>query len=163
MEKGAKMEPRGDRKWWTIRKMTCQTWGLNLVSPKIENESRISNSWRPEGRFLGSSGGRGEDLSSFRLTSSLILHALHPGGVRRMKIDQKSSLGRPGCDCDSFLVDFGPCWKNMFFLYLSGGSKNQKNRSEERPGGAKPATRIRRPDLSLRMGSHKPAPRATRN
>ena len=36
----------------------------------------------------------------------------------------------------------------MFFLYLSGGSKNQKNRSEERPGGAKPATAIRRGDLS---------------
>ena len=53
-------------------------------------------------------GERGEDSSPFRLTSSLILHALHPGGLRRMKIDQKSSLGRPGCDCDSFLVDFGP-------------------------------------------------------
>ena len=54
-------------------------------------------------------GERGEDSSPFQLTSSLILHARHPGGVRRMKIDQKSRLGRPGCDCDSFLVDFSPC------------------------------------------------------
>jgi hypothetical protein len=28
---------------------------------------------------------------------------------KSMKIDLKSSLGRTGCDCDSFLVDFGPC------------------------------------------------------
>jgi len=49
-------------------------------------------------------GERGEDSSPFRLTSSLILHARYPGGVRRMKIDQKSSLGRPGCDCESFRV-----------------------------------------------------------
>ena len=62
------------------------------MSPKNRNESRISKPGRPKGRFLGGPGGRGEDSSPFRLTSSLILHALHPGGVRRIQNEVKIEL-----------------------------------------------------------------------
>ena len=62
------------------------------MSPKNRNESRISKPGRPKGRFLGSPGGRGEDSSPFRLTSSLLLHALHPGGVRRIQNEVKIEL-----------------------------------------------------------------------
>ena len=59
MEKGAKMEPRGDRKWWKIRKMTCQKWGLDLVSPKNRNESRHDQRLATKGWIFGRSGGKG--------------------------------------------------------------------------------------------------------
>ena len=55
-------------------------------------KSKTIDSWRPKGRFLGGPGGRGEDSSPFRLTSSLILHALHPGGVRRIQNEVKIEL-----------------------------------------------------------------------
>ena len=48
------------------------------------------------------------------------------GTPKVMKIDKKSSSERPGVDCDSSSVDFGPSRKINDFWIALGTAKNQE-------------------------------------
>ena len=103
------------------------------MSPKNRNESRISKPGRPKGRFLGDPGGMGEDSSPFRLTPSLILHARHPGGVRRIQNEVKIEFWALR---DLIFGILGGFARGLIFDEFLIGLKIRKN-PENRGGGAK--------------------------
>ena len=72
---------------------------------------------------------------------------------KSMKIGPESDLEPTRVDCFSALWCFRARPKNHDFLMPLRWLKKSENRSEKRPGGAKPATPDRRPAFSWRPGA----------
>ena len=122
-KKVPKWSPRGPK----IRKNTKNAMPEMRSKFGAAKKSKNTNCGRPSPRFLGGPGGRGEDSSSFRLTSSLILHALHPAGVRRIQDHSKSMPWAPSGRILVFFMASGGDWIfNVFSLGKKGAKKTPK-------------------------------------
>ena len=135
---GAKIGPISEKGW----KKACQKWCWKL-KPKLKAKNgRINRHWSISGWIFGHAGGGG--LAEFRrypADLSLVWHAMHPGGVRR--IENWSKI-RPGGDQWPLILRFLAFWSDAKNTWIFDASPvAQKIRKIGPSSGQRPLPRER--------------------